>query len=175
MDDLHWFVSGFYTKRVAGIQKLSEVGDMLTVCYTLSSLYGVLKLLVWEKNGGFGWVTKTLCTQNEANAFSLWNNNLGYQGILEWYTQSTETYPPFIWYMKKYCNNTMTKFVCAEYIYTISYSEPDTEYRFKPIEHQETETSSVNYYNRTKTGNSAVRRVCAIFRFVSPLLIQGSK
>jgi hypothetical protein len=28
-------------------------------------------------------VTKTLCTQNEANAFSLWNNNLGYQGILE--------------------------------------------------------------------------------------------
>jgi hypothetical protein len=32
---------------------------------------------------GFGWVTKTLCTQNEANAFSLWNNNLGYQGILE--------------------------------------------------------------------------------------------
>jgi hypothetical protein len=23
------------------------------------------------------------CTQNEANAFSLWNNNLGYQGILE--------------------------------------------------------------------------------------------
>jgi hypothetical protein len=32
---------------------------------------------------GFGWVTKTLCTQNEANAFSLWNTNLGYQGILE--------------------------------------------------------------------------------------------
>jgi hypothetical protein len=31
MDDLHWFVCGFYTKRVAGIQKLSEVGDMLTV------------------------------------------------------------------------------------------------------------------------------------------------
>jgi hypothetical protein len=28
-------------------------------------------------------VTKTLCTQNEANAFSLWNNNLGHQGILE--------------------------------------------------------------------------------------------
>jgi hypothetical protein len=33
--------------------------------------------------GGSWWVTKTLCTQNEANAFSLWNNNLGYQGILE--------------------------------------------------------------------------------------------
>jgi hypothetical protein len=32
---------------------------------------------------GFGWVTKTLCTQKVANAFSLWNNNLGYQGILE--------------------------------------------------------------------------------------------
>jgi hypothetical protein len=32
---------------------------------------------------GFGWVTKNLCTQKEANAFSLWNNNLGYQGILE--------------------------------------------------------------------------------------------
>jgi hypothetical protein len=32
---------------------------------------------------GLGWVTKTLCTRNEANAFSLWNNNLGYQGILE--------------------------------------------------------------------------------------------
>jgi hypothetical protein len=31
--------------------------------------------------GGSWWVTKTLCTQNEANAFSLWNNNLGYQGI----------------------------------------------------------------------------------------------
>jgi hypothetical protein len=36
--------------------------------------------ITWE---GLGWVTKTLCTQNEANAFSLWNNNLGYQGILE--------------------------------------------------------------------------------------------
>jgi hypothetical protein len=23
------------------------------------------------------------CTQKEANEFSLWNNNLGYQGILE--------------------------------------------------------------------------------------------
>jgi hypothetical protein len=44
MDDLHWFFRGFYTKRVAGVQKLSEVGDMLTVM--LSSLYGVLKLLV---------------------------------------------------------------------------------------------------------------------------------
>jgi hypothetical protein len=33
--------------------------------------------------GGSWWVTKTLCTQKEANAFSLWNNNLGYQGILE--------------------------------------------------------------------------------------------
>jgi hypothetical protein len=32
--------------------------------------------------GGF-WLTKTLCTQKEANAFSLWNNNLGYQGFLE--------------------------------------------------------------------------------------------
>jgi hypothetical protein len=32
---------------------------------------------------GFGWVTKTLCTQKEASAFSLWNNNLGYQGILK--------------------------------------------------------------------------------------------
>jgi hypothetical protein len=31
MDDLYWFFRGFYTKRVAGIQKLSEVGDMLTV------------------------------------------------------------------------------------------------------------------------------------------------
>jgi hypothetical protein len=31
MDDLHWFFRGFYTKCVAGIQKLSEVGDMLTV------------------------------------------------------------------------------------------------------------------------------------------------
>jgi hypothetical protein len=31
MDDLHWFFRGFYTKRVAGVQKLSEVGDMLTV------------------------------------------------------------------------------------------------------------------------------------------------
>jgi hypothetical protein len=29
--DLHWFFRGFYTKRVAGVQKLSEVGDMLTV------------------------------------------------------------------------------------------------------------------------------------------------
>jgi hypothetical protein len=32
---------------------------------------------------GLGWVTKTLCTQKEANAFSIWNNNLGYQGILD--------------------------------------------------------------------------------------------
>jgi hypothetical protein len=31
MDDLHWFFRGFYTKRVAGVQKLSEVGDMLAV------------------------------------------------------------------------------------------------------------------------------------------------
>jgi hypothetical protein len=30
LDDLHWFLDfGFYTKRVAGVQKLSEVGDML--------------------------------------------------------------------------------------------------------------------------------------------------
>jgi hypothetical protein len=29
MDDLHWFFRGFYTKRVAGVHKLSEVGDML--------------------------------------------------------------------------------------------------------------------------------------------------
>jgi hypothetical protein len=36
-----------------------------------------------QGGGGFGWVTKTLSTQNEANAFTLWNNNLGYQGILE--------------------------------------------------------------------------------------------
>jgi hypothetical protein len=32
---------------------------------------------------GIGWATKTLCTQKEANSFSLWNYNLGYQGILE--------------------------------------------------------------------------------------------
>jgi hypothetical protein len=45
-------------------------------------------IITWE---GFGRVTKTLCTQNEANAFSLWNNNLGYQGILEYYfTQHKE-------------------------------------------------------------------------------------
>jgi hypothetical protein len=31
MDDLHWFVRGFYTRSVVGVQKLSEVGDMLTV------------------------------------------------------------------------------------------------------------------------------------------------
>jgi hypothetical protein len=31
MYDLHWFFCGFHTKRVAGIQKLSEVGDLLTV------------------------------------------------------------------------------------------------------------------------------------------------
>jgi hypothetical protein len=37
-------------------------------------------IITWE---GLGWVTKTLCIQKEANAFSLWNNNLGYQGILE--------------------------------------------------------------------------------------------
>jgi hypothetical protein len=36
--------------------------------------------------GGSWWVNKTLCTQKEANAFSLWNNNLGYQGILEYTT-----------------------------------------------------------------------------------------
>jgi hypothetical protein len=45
-DDLHWFFSVFHTKRVAGVQKLSEVGDSLTVSYALSSLYGMLKLLV---------------------------------------------------------------------------------------------------------------------------------
>jgi hypothetical protein len=39
MDDLHWFFRVFHTKRVAGVQKLSEVGDSL-------------KLLVCEKNGG---------------------------------------------------------------------------------------------------------------------------
>jgi hypothetical protein len=31
MDDLHWFFRGFHTKRVAGIQKLSDVGDSLIV------------------------------------------------------------------------------------------------------------------------------------------------
>jgi hypothetical protein len=38
-------------------------------------------IITWE---GLGWVTKTLCTQREANAISLWNNNLGYRGILEY-------------------------------------------------------------------------------------------
>jgi hypothetical protein len=33
-------------------------------------------IITWE---GLGWVTKTLCTLT----LSLWNNNLGYQGILE--------------------------------------------------------------------------------------------
>jgi hypothetical protein len=37
MDDLHWFFRGFYTKHVAGIQKLSEVGDMF-YCYTLCTV-----------------------------------------------------------------------------------------------------------------------------------------
>jgi hypothetical protein len=37
-------------------------------------------IITWES---LGWVTKTLCIQKEANVFSLWNNNLGYQGILE--------------------------------------------------------------------------------------------
>jgi hypothetical protein len=31
MDNLHWFFRGFHTKRVAGVQKLCEVGDSLTV------------------------------------------------------------------------------------------------------------------------------------------------
>jgi hypothetical protein len=31
MDDLHWFFRGFHTKRVSGVQKLSVVGDSLTV------------------------------------------------------------------------------------------------------------------------------------------------
>jgi hypothetical protein len=39
--------------------------------------------------GGSWWVTKTICTQKEANAFSLWNNNLGYQGILEYLAFNT--------------------------------------------------------------------------------------
>jgi hypothetical protein len=38
-------------------------------------------IITWEV---LGWVTKTLCTQKETNAFSLWNNNLVYQGILEY-------------------------------------------------------------------------------------------
>jgi hypothetical protein len=34
-------------------------------------------------------VSYSFCTQKEANAFSLWNNNLGYQGILEsWLVQT---------------------------------------------------------------------------------------
>jgi hypothetical protein len=49
-------------------------------------------IITWE---GLGWVTKTLCTktlcpQKEANAFSLWNNNLGYQGILEFKIEHQE-------------------------------------------------------------------------------------
>jgi hypothetical protein len=40
MDDLHLFFRGFHTKRVAGVQKPSEVVD------ALSSLYGMIKLLV---------------------------------------------------------------------------------------------------------------------------------
>jgi hypothetical protein len=46
MDDLLWFFRGFYTKRVAGVQKLSEV----VICYTLSSLYGVLKRKKWRRS-----------------------------------------------------------------------------------------------------------------------------
>jgi hypothetical protein len=44
------------------------------------------KIMFCHYPGGSWWATKTLCTQNEANAFSLWNNNLGYQGILESFT-----------------------------------------------------------------------------------------
>jgi hypothetical protein len=40
---------------------------------------------------GLGWVTKTLCTQKEANAFSLWNTNLGHQGILESFFNAKQT------------------------------------------------------------------------------------
>jgi hypothetical protein len=40
--------------------------------------------MFYQYPGGSWWVTKTLCTPNEANAFSLWNNNLGYQAILEY-------------------------------------------------------------------------------------------
>jgi hypothetical protein len=35
MDDLHWFFHGFQTRRVAGVQKLSEVGDSLTVMHSV--------------------------------------------------------------------------------------------------------------------------------------------
>jgi hypothetical protein len=42
-----------------------------------------------------GWVTKTLCTQEDANSFSLWNNNLGYQGILELLSQPQSFNQPF--------------------------------------------------------------------------------
>jgi hypothetical protein len=33
---------------------------------------------------------QNLCTQKEANGFSLWNNNLGYQGILEFRSLQVE-------------------------------------------------------------------------------------
>jgi uncharacterized protein YxjI len=85
MDDLHWFVRGFYTKRVAGVQKLSEVGDMLTVIRSVlqfsvrrAETFSVRKKMVvikFEKSfvdpGGFWLSYQTLCTQDEANAFYL--------------------------------------------------------------------------------------------------------
>jgi hypothetical protein len=72
-------------------------------CYTLSSLYAVLKLLVWEKkwrrsnlkNGDQIWkkfrrpgrvlveLPRPSALRTRLMHFSLWNNNLGYQGILE--------------------------------------------------------------------------------------------
>jgi hypothetical protein len=91
---------GFHTKRVAGVQKLSEVVIRWQLCAQFSvrhaetfSVRKKMAAIKFEINlnkklhfeEGFGWVTKTLCTQKEANAFSHWNDNLGYQGtcILE--------------------------------------------------------------------------------------------
>jgi hypothetical protein len=88
MDDLYWFFCGFHTKRVAGVHKLSEVGDSLTVMHPV-----LCEKKKWRRSNMKSTQAKryvlrrvTLCTQKESNALSLWNDNLGYQGILEYYT-----------------------------------------------------------------------------------------
>jgi hypothetical protein len=79
--DKHLFFHGFHTKRVAVIQKLFEipVGDCSVLCMVQhAETFSVRKK--WRRSNlkkvtlsreGLSSVTKTLCTQKEANAFSL--------------------------------------------------------------------------------------------------------
>jgi hypothetical protein len=59
------------------LRSLKSAGNSILKCLETCQSKKWWFIITWE---GLGWVT--LCTQKEANAFSIWSNNLRYQGIL---------------------------------------------------------------------------------------------